>query len=224
MRRLALLFLVVTVPLLAQRSPYAPGTGNPTEHLVPWRFLEKDAEIPRTPVTLYWLPSSLEETKKSPMLTSHQLFDDSVRCVNMLIVLPTDTATIDRLGASGKLPMAVITDADGKVTRSVANVHGVLRALEVDGAMRAELAARDDAMYRDMTEARRVAATDKNAAIALYRKIWDARCLFPVAGTDAQRGLKSLGVTVSEPPSVQPYDPNLKVTKPTKKKTMNDER
>ncbi len=44
-RMLVFSLLILTAPLYGQRSPYAPGTGNPTERLVPWRFLEKDAQI-----------------------------------------------------------------------------------------------------------------------------------------------------------------------------------
>ena len=211
MRRLLPFFLLIfTVPLQAQRMRGAPGTGNPEERLVPWRFLEKGADIAKAPVVLYWLPASLDETKKSPLLTSRELFDDSLRCVNFIVVLPTDSATIERLGATGKLPMVVITDGD-KVTRIVPKI----RPAAVEQALREELSARDDSMYRDMTEARRLAASDKNASISLYRKIWDQRCLFPTAGSDAQRALKSLGVTVVDTPAPPPSDPNLKVVKPT---------
>ncbi len=214
-RSLVLFLLLLSLPVFGQRSRSAPGTGNPEERLVPWRFLEKGADIAKAPVMLYWLPASLEETKRSALLTSRALFDDSLRCVDLLVVLPSDSATIDRMGATGKLPMAVITDAQGKVTRTIPNIRGVLRAPAVEQAMRDELSALDESMYRDMTEARKLAASDRNASVALYRRIWDQRCLFPIAGSDAQRALKSLGVTVVDTPAPPPPDPNLKVAKPT---------
>lgn len=216
-RTLVLSLLILTAPLHGQRSPYAPGTGNPAERLVPWRFLEKDAPIEKTPVVLYWLPASLEETKRSPLLTSRVLIDDSLRCVSMLVVLPEDSATIEKLGATGKLPMAVVSDAQGRVIRSVPNVRGVLRPADIEHALNDELHVRDESMYREMTEARKLAASDKNASIALYKKIWEDRCLFPVAGRDAQRALKSLGVVVVDVPAPPPPDPGAKVTNPTTK-------
>jgi hypothetical protein len=74
-----------------------------------------------------------------------------------------------------------------------------------------ELNARDEAMYRDMRNAGEAARAGNNAAaIDLYKKIWDDRCLFPLAGTEAQRSLKALGVTVVEPPPVNAVDPQLK--------------
>src|SRR5260221_3797879 len=52
-------------------------------------------------------------------------------------------------------------------------------------------------MFRDITTARKRAnAGEKDAAITLYRKIWDDRCLYPLAGQEAQGALKVLGMTV----------------------------
>src|SRR5437773_847326 len=121
MRPILAFSLLIAVPICAQRSPHAPGTGNPEEKVVPWHFLEKGAVFPKAPVVLYWLPASIEETKRSPLLMSHILFDDALRCVNLLIVLPEDSATIAKLGAIGKLPMAVVADGEGKMVRSVTN-------------------------------------------------------------------------------------------------------
>ena len=73
-----------------------------------------------------------------------------------------------------------------------------------------ELAARDETMYKQMLEAGREARSgNRTSAIALYERVWDDRCLFPLAGNEAQRALKDLGVTVKEapatPPKVDPY-------------------
>ena len=74
-----------------------------------------------------------------------------------------------------------------------------------------ELSARDGAMYREMREANQQAgAGDNAAAIENYKKIWDDRCLFPLAGSEAQRALKKLGVTVTEPLPTSAVDPQLK--------------
>ena len=73
-----------------------------------------------------------------------------------------------------------------------------------------ELSARDDAMFKEMMEAgQQASAGNATAAIDLYKKIWDDRCLFPLAGRDAQRALKTLGVTVKETPPPPPVDPDV---------------
>ena len=73
-----------------------------------------------------------------------------------------------------------------------------------------ELAARDEAMYHAMSEGRKHAvAGEKEAAIALYRNVWNDRCFFPLAGTEARRALKGLGVEVHDVPAPIAVDPQL---------------
>jgi hypothetical protein len=214
----AVLLLLVAAPQVsAQRQPRrgGPGTGNPEEHLVPWKFIEKDVPPRTTPLTLYWLPASKDDTERSPLMASTALFEAATRCVDFQIVLPGSAAVVEKLGAAGKVPAALLADRDGHILRRADNVHGVLRADEVERMLNSELAARDEAMYREMREASREAsAGNKSAAIALYQKIWDDRCLFTLAGTEAQRALKALGVVVQEPPAVHPQDPNLRPSTP----------
>jgi hypothetical protein len=211
-----LISLCLTSSLFAQSRRGAPGTGNPDEHLVPWRFLEKDALLEKSPVTLYWLPASLDESKRSRLMTSRVLLENSTRCVAFEIVLPENVATIEKLGATGKGPTAVVTDAQGNVVRSVSAAS----AVAVEKLLEDALAARDEAMYRQMTEADRAAsAGQKDVAIGLYKKVWDDRCLFPVAGSDAQRALKKLGVVVQATAEARPPDPYLDPKAKPKTKT-----
>jgi hypothetical protein len=187
-----------------------PGTGNPDEHLLPWKFVEKDVPLPKGPITLYWLPASLDDSERSRLMTSRALGEAVTRCVDLEIIVNGSAAVLDKLGVAGRVPVAVLADGQGRVVRRTENVHGVLRAEDVERMVADELSARDEAMYREMTEANRQAsAGNKQAAIDLYKKIWEDRCLFPLAGSEAQRSLKALGVIVQEPPSAPPPDPNL---------------
>jgi hypothetical protein len=193
-----------------QRGPSRPGTGNPDVQLVPWKFLEKGATPVKGLVVLYWLPASRNEIERSELVSSRALIEDAARCVSMQVILPDDTATIEKLGATGKLPMALLVDADGKAVRRVDNSRGVLRADSVEQMVKDELGARDEAVYQEITEAkRRAAAGDKAAAIDLYKKVWEQRCLFPLLGSEAQHALKDLGVAVHEPPPQRQVDPYL---------------
>ncbi|HEX7420963.1 MAG TPA: hypothetical protein VF505_13825 [Thermoanaerobaculia bacterium] len=143
---------------------------------------------------------------------------DSARCLGLQIVQPDDAATIEKLGATGKLPMALIIDRDGRVIRQVNNTRAALSPRSVEQMATEELNARDDQVSRELTEARKSAsAGEKKKSIDLYKKIWDDRCLYPLAGTEAQRALKDFGVIVKEAAAPPLADPNLKVTTPTKK-------
>ena len=203
--------LLVCAPLaLAQRGGSqprrgGPGTGNPDEHLVPWRFLQGDVLLHERPVTLYWIPASLEESQRSRLITSDVLRVAATRCVDLEIVLPEHAAKIPKLDA-GRAPAAVLVDRLGNVVQRRENVQ----AEAVERMLSDELASRDEAMYREMRDAIQQASKGDNAAaIENYKKIWDDRCLFPLAGSEAQRGLKKLGVTVVEPPPSSAVDPQL---------------
>ena len=217
-RFVLLLILIVALPLTAQsrggqRSRSGPGTGNPEEQPPPWRFVEKGAPPVTTPLTLYWLPLSNAEMDRSPLLSSRILYDGSRRCVALEAIVPDNAALVEKLGVTGRLPAAVLIDSHGAVIRRAENVSGVLRSSAVEQMVSEELNARDEAMFRNIIEAKQhAAAGDKEKAIDLYRRVWDERCLFPTAGQEAQSALKALGVIVKETPVPPPPDPNLRVT------------
>ena len=225
MRSIAVILLVVlaAVPPVfpqsrRQGARSGPGTGDPYERLVPWRFLEKGSPLIAAPLVLYWLPASADEAERSPLLSSRELLQAAERCLSFEIVLPEDAARIEKFGETGKLPAALLVDAKGDVVRRVEGSRGRLTSAAVEKMVRDELNARGEMMYARITEAkRRVAIDDKEGAIDLYRKLWDERCLFPLAGSEAQHALKALGVTVVEPPPVKMADPNLTVGSPSTK-------
>jgi hypothetical protein len=205
--------MITAIPAFAQSGRgvrSGPGTGDPYEHLVPWRFLTKGGPLLHEPLVLYWLPASAQEAEQSPLLSSRELLQAADLCIGFEIVVPDDAAMIAKLGHTGTLPAAVLVNDQGNVIRRVEGTRGRLTAPPVEKMVRDELSARGEIMYARMTEAKkRAAAGDKEGAIDLYKKLWDDRCLFPLAGTEAQHALKTLGVTVVEPPPVKMVDPNL---------------
>ena len=214
-------FLCLSVVLLAavsvhaqserQVRPNGPGTGIPDDDLVPWKFVEKGAPIEKSSLTLYWLPASQKEMERSELLGSRALIQAGLRCVGFRIVDAGDAATLKLLDATGKLPTALLVNNQGMVVRRLENVRGSLPAASVERMVHDELAARDEAMYHAMSDAHKHAtAGEKDAAVTLYKSVWDDRCFFPLAGLEAQRSLKTLGVEVHEVPSTIAADPQLK--------------
>jgi len=211
--RVALVLLVLVPQGFAQSrggGRYGPGTGNPDEHRVPWRFLQGDMLLHERPITLYWIPGSLEQAERSPLMTSQPLLEASTRCVDLEIILPERAAALDKLAVAGKTPTALLADRQGNVIRRTESVRGVLAPQDVEKMLRSELSARDEALYRQMKDANQQASAGNNpVAIDLYKKIWEDRCLYPLAGREAQHALQALGVTVKETPAPPPADPNL---------------
>lgn len=188
--------------------PRRPGTGEP-EHHAPWKFVETAELKPDAPVTLVWVPQSLAKAELSPLMSSDKLIDASSRCVALRIVLPEQAELLKKLAINA--PAAVILDRQGKVIRSTQKTS----PSDVESLLAAELDARDEAVYRDLHSAAALVKAGNNAAaIDAYQKIWADRCLFSVAGHEAQRELAKLGVVVKEVPKPLAPDPN---TQPAKK-------
>ena len=200
MRRLlvAITLLTVALPVAAQRG--RPGTGNPDVQLVSWKYLDKTAELPKGPFVVYWLPATMKDIEQSPLFKSKPLLEDATRCIDFEIVSPDDT----RLGVR---PPAALIIEDGKVARQIASAS----PKDIERMVSDAIDASEDAVLKELQRAR------KEKSVDLYKQIWDDRCLYPLIGLEAQRGLKELGITVIEPPSTLMPDPNLKVDKPTKK-------
>src|SRR5579872_1366495 len=75
-RRLTVLLLLVASTAAAQsRRPSRPGTGNPDEQIVPWKFLDKGAELVKAPIVVYWIPSSLKDIEYTPLYVSNVLLE-----------------------------------------------------------------------------------------------------------------------------------------------------
>lgn len=209
----ALVVAASALPAAAQ-SPRrgGPGTGNPDVQLVPWRFLQSDALVHDAPVTLYWMPTSVEDTRH-PLHSSKVLLSSATRCVAFEIVPPERASAVQKLAGVGQAPAAFLVDRKGEVVRRLDHDgNGLLLTDKVERMLDEELSVRDQTMYRQMMAASQQATSGhKKEAIDLYQKIWDDRCLYPRAGTDAQHALKDLGVTVSEKPS--PIAPPLPLPK-----------
>ncbi|MBV9494321.1 MAG: tetratricopeptide repeat protein [Acidobacteria bacterium] len=187
-----------------------PPTGSMTQpqvYFVPWKVLNATEDAVKGPLVLYWLPLSAEDIKHSDLLNSRQLTIYSSQCVGMQVIRPDDSATIEKLSATGKLPACILSNADGK---ELARLEGpALRVSAVEKMVRAEMDVRETAAQKSLDDANaKATAGEKDAAVEAYKKVWDDRCLLPKKGRAAQKALKKLGVTV-EDARLRTIDPQL---------------
>jgi hypothetical protein len=181
---------ILTLALLPAYAEDGRGLG-----FVPWKILKPGERTPASPLVLYWIPRSSDDFRRSEMLTYPPLTTYSHDCVSMSVVRADDAVVIARLGVSGKLPTAVLVGADGAVIGSVPNERGALSAAAVDKLLRNTLRAREDALDRDLDDApKKLDLGDRDGAVALYRHVWEHRCLFPRHAKEAERALRKLGV------------------------------
>ncbi|MEK6374396.1 MAG: hypothetical protein AABO58_17045 [Acidobacteriota bacterium] len=197
MRTSAVPMLAAAFLTLALVPAQVAGGGGLTSNVVfvPWKILDQGESPPAGMLVLYWIPASRNEFRHSELLTYRPLTTYSPQCVAMSVVRVDDQKTIARLDAGGKLPIAVLTGEDGSVLGSVENEKGALHAAAVDKLLRDTITAREASLDRDLDDApKKLDAGNRDAAVALYRRVWEQRCLFPRHAREAERALKKLGV------------------------------
>ena len=162
---------------------------------VPWKVLNPGTDPVTGDVILNWLPATREEMRRSPLLTSRGLAQLASECVGMQVIRPDDAITIERLGATGKLPAAVLTLSDGTIVGRSESDRGELQSGAVEKMVRDSVAKLDADAEKMLDAASRTAAAgDRDSAARIYQKIIAERCLFPRTAKEAQRALKKLGL------------------------------
>lgn len=188
MRRRA--FSIVVIALVLTAAAVQAGEGSHPS-LVPWKVVEIGAPAERSPLTLFWVPASPEELRRSDLLASDELTLYSSQCVAMRIVRLDDRETLDRLGITEELPVVVLMDAAGDV---VERAGSPISLADVESMVRDELDDRAEAAEAMLDEAAEKADDgDVDAAIALYREVWEQRCVCPRQAKAAHRALRRLG-------------------------------
>ena len=187
---------LLTLALLPARAADSGGVASNVV-FVPWKILAPGDPSPAAPLVLYWIPLSSDDFRHSELLTYRPLTAYPTQCVAFAVVRVDDRATIDRLHAAGKLPIAVLAGEDGAVVAAAENERGALRAAAVDKLLRDTLRAREEALDRDLDDApKKLGLGDRDGAVALYRRVWENRCLFPRHAKEAERALRKLGVSL----------------------------
>jgi len=178
---------IVVVALVAAGVVASPEEQRHVS-LVPWKILGP-SDVADAPLTLFWIPDSAGAMRRSPLLTSDELTRFSARCVAMRVVRFDDDVRLATLGVEDELPVAVLADRNGRVIGSVAGED----VADVEDLVRDELDTRTFQADSMLDAARRHAdAGRRDAAMALYREVWGARCLCPRQGKLAGRALKKL--------------------------------
>ncbi|HEX6096082.1 MAG TPA: hypothetical protein VF432_07155 [Thermoanaerobaculia bacterium] len=180
--------LVALIAAGAYVSPEERGLAP----LVPWKVLQPDETI-AAPLVLFWIPSSPDAMRRSAMLTSDSLTQSSARCVAMRVVRYDDVTRLASLHVDEDLPVAVLTDREGKLLGTVKSRRGRLSVAEVEELVRNELEGRELQAETLLDEARELATRgDVDAAQELYGKVYEARCLCPRQAKVAQKALRKL--------------------------------
>ena len=157
--------------------------------LVPWKVLEPGAEPEQSPLILFWIPASRDELRRSELLASDELTLYSSQCVAMRVVRLDDYALLQRLRIEGALPAVVLTNEKFEILGRLATP----RIEEVEAMVREELEDRANAAESMLDDAdEKLDEGEVEAAVAIYREVWDQRCVCPRQGRAAHRALRKL--------------------------------
>jgi hypothetical protein len=164
---------------------------------VPWKIHRTGEALPSSPLVLYWVPASGDDFRHSDLLTSRALASYAAQCVALEVVTSDDAAMLAKLGLDGPPPAAVLVDVWDVVVGRVAGSRGSLRAVDVEKMMRDAMRALEESLNADLDDApKKISAGDRDLAVAIYRRVWMQRCVFPRHGREAERAMKKLGVDV----------------------------
>lgn len=143
------------------------------------------------PLTLFWLPASAEELRRSDLLLSRQLAAFAARCVAMRVVR-IDNDAHRSLQLSSELPVAVLADGAGAMIGRVESNAGTLSRSPVERLVGTAVEARTADAEAQLDRARELADSDAEAAAAIYRSVAEQQCLAPRQARDAKRALRKL--------------------------------
>jgi tetratricopeptide (TPR) repeat protein len=183
------------------------GGANAPVYVVPWK-VHTAKDPPAKGLVLYWFPASENEWKNSSLRESRTLSVYASQCVNMEVGT-RQTPNAEKIIGDSKLPVAVLTTAEGVSVSRIENKDGKLKVLDVEKLVDTEMKQRENGVTEQMNEAgRKVKAGDNEGAIKLYRAVLDQKCLFPKKAKDAAKELKKLGVTeIAAVPASPVFEP-----------------
>jgi tetratricopeptide (TPR) repeat protein len=191
-------------------APRMGGNEPPRVYQVPWKLVGPDQPMPAgRGLIVYWFPATVKEIKESGLVTSRDLTMYSAQCVATWIA-DAGTAMGKRFDVSvAKLPAVVLTDTAGSVVGRLENEDGKINVSGVEKLVREELKKREQDLKLKAQDAEaKIKAGATVSAVAVYKEIWEERCLFPKQAKNAAKQLKKLGSPVEEENSqLQPFEP-----------------
>ena len=169
------------------------GMASQQTYQVPWKLIKPEDTV-KEGLAVYWFPANQNELEKSSLRESRTLQLYSGQCVTMGIV-DFRTALGQKYVPDGKLPVALLVQADGTVVNKVADKNGKLSVGDVEKVVESEMKKRESAMKEKMESAKSKAkAGDSQSAIAELKQVVEQKCMFPGKAKDAVKELKKLGV------------------------------
>ena len=189
---------------VAPRGDMSLPRGIPEDELevyrVPWKVLLPNDPPPAGVLVLYWFPIDRQEERYSELQSSRQLTLAAARCVAMVTVTTDNQALRAKYDLPAGISAAVlVAAADGSELGRVQAKHGPIGRDDAEKLLKQGLTRTEDAADKLLDQARTHAEHgDREAAVGLYKQVWEERCVAARAGKKAAKALRKLGQPVPE--------------------------
>jgi len=110
------------------------GGSSQQTYQVPWKLITPQEPV-KEGLAVYWFPTGKAEVEKSSLRESRTLQLYSQQCVTMGIV-DVQSALGQKYVPDGKLPVAVLVQADGTVVTKLENQNGKLKVGDLEKLVR----------------------------------------------------------------------------------------
>ena len=154
------------------------GGMSQQTYQVPWKLIKPEEPV-KEGLAVYWFPTGATEVQKSSLRESRTLQLYSQQCVTMGIV-DVQSALGQKYVPDGKLPVALLVQADGTVVTKLENTNGKLKVGDLEKLVESEMKKRESAVKEKMEAAKAKAkAGDNQTAIAELKQVAEQKCMSP---------------------------------------------
>ncbi|HWG38905.1 MAG TPA: hypothetical protein VN658_00045, partial [Candidatus Acidoferrales bacterium] len=146
------------------------GGSSQQTYQVPWKLITPQEPV-KEGLAVYWFPTGKQEVERSSLRESRTLQLYSQQCVTMGIV-DVQSALGQKYVPDGKLPVALLVQADGTVVTKLENTNGKLKVGDLEKLLESEMKKRESAVKEKMEAAKAKAKSgDSQAAIAELKQV-----------------------------------------------------
>ncbi len=136
------------------------GGSSQQTYQVPWKLITPQEPV-KEGLAVYWFPTGKQEVERSSLRESRTLQLYSQQCVTMGIVDVQSTLG-QKYVPDGKLPVAVLVQADGTVVTKLENQNGKLKVGDLEKLVESEMKKRESALKEKMEAAKAKAKAGDN--------------------------------------------------------------
>ena len=154
------------------------GGSSQQTYQVPWKLITPQEPV-KEGLAVYWFPTGKQEVERSSLRESRTLQLYSQQCVTMGIV-DVQSSLGQKYVPDGKLPVALLVQADGTVVTKLENTNGKLKVGDLEKLLESEMKKRESAVKEKMEAAKAKAkAGDNQTAIAELKQVAEQKCMSP---------------------------------------------